>query len=402
MAAAAALDPAHQLEEEPPLVGEHGFAAGVAFEQAAAQRHVVGRDEQQPAGEGAVAPRAADLLVVGLDGARGREVHDRAHVRPVDAHPEGVGGDHDLGGALEERALRLFPRLRPQAGVIDAGAPPAPSAAARPPLPRPRRVGAYTMATPRALPGPPSASASTASTCACRSSAPSTSAARSFRFGRAKPLTCWGVSAGRPRRLRISSRTTGVAVAVQASTRALGRSARSPPISRYSGRKSWPHSLMQCASSMATSGISHVAQQAAEARRTRAARGRRRPASTRPAAMRAMRRRTSFPSRVEASIVAGTPRAFSACTWSFISATSGEITSVVPRKQHRRKLVAEALAAAGGRDEEQAARGQQRLHGFALAGAERRVARGGAGRRRCRGARHPLRLHLLLELRPAA
>ena len=65
---------------------------------------------------------------------------------------------------------------------------------------------------------------------------------------------CCGVSAGRPRRRRISSRTTGVAVAVQARTRAPGSSASRPPISRYSGRKSWPHSLMQWASSMATSG----------------------------------------------------------------------------------------------------------------------------------------------------
>ena len=43
-----------------------------------------------------VAPGAADLLVVGLDRSRRREVDDRAHVGAVDAHAEGVGGDHDL------------------------------------------------------------------------------------------------------------------------------------------------------------------------------------------------------------------------------------------------------------------------------------------------------------------
>jgi hypothetical protein len=46
--------------------------------------------------------------------------------------------------------------------------------------------------------------------------------------------------------------------------------------------------------------------------------------------MRAMRRRTSLPSTVEARNVALTPRAVRAWTWSFMSATRGEITSVVP------------------------------------------------------------------------
>ena len=58
-----------------------------------------------------------------------------------------------------------------------------------------------------------------------------------------------------------------------------------------------------------------------------------------------MRRRTSFPSRVEARKVAATPRAWSASTWSFISATSGEITTVVPGSSTAGQLVGEALAA---------------------------------------------------------
>ncbi len=94
------------------------------------------------------------------------------------------------------------------------------------------------MAVPRAPPGPPSASASAASTTLRASRAPDTSTARRERFGRAKPRTTWGVSAGRPSRETISSRTTGVAVAVHASTRAPGKAASSAPISMYSGRKS--------------------------------------------------------------------------------------------------------------------------------------------------------------------
>ena len=164
------------------------------------------------------------------------QVHDRAHVGAVDAHAEGIGRDHDLECcAVEERALGLLPRVRSQAGVIDARASSRGRASRAASSSAPRRVGAYTMATPCALPGPPSASASTASTWAWRSPRPRPRPRAAAGSGRAKPRTCWGVSAGRPRRPRISSRTTGVAVAVQARTRAGGRSARRPPISRYSG-----------------------------------------------------------------------------------------------------------------------------------------------------------------------
>jgi hypothetical protein len=46
----------------------------------------------------------------------------------------------------------------------------------------------------------------------------------------------------------------GVAVAVQASTRARGKAHEQPIDLQVLGAKSCPHSLMQCASSMATSG----------------------------------------------------------------------------------------------------------------------------------------------------
>ena len=49
----------------------------------------------------------------------------------------------------------------------------------------------------------------------------------------------------------MSSRTRSVAVAVSAMIGTSGKCLRSFASWRYSGRKSWPHSLMQCASSIA-------------------------------------------------------------------------------------------------------------------------------------------------------
>ena len=49
----------------------------------------------------------------------------------------------------------------------------------------------------------------------------------------------------------MSARTRSVAVAVNAIIGVSGKRPRSSAICRYSGRKSWPHSLMQCASSIA-------------------------------------------------------------------------------------------------------------------------------------------------------
>ena len=52
----------------------------------------------------------------------------------------------------------------------------------------------------------------------------------------------------------MSSRTSGVAVAVSASTRSAEISDRACASFWYSGLKSCPHDEMQCASSMAKSG----------------------------------------------------------------------------------------------------------------------------------------------------
>ena len=281
----------------------------------------------------------------------------------------------------ERRAAPRRARRPRQAGVVGGGAPAAGGAAAPPPPRRPCASARRRWPRPGPRPGAPSASASSASTCRSRSrSAARPRRARSARFGRREAAHDLRRVGGRPSRARISSRTTGVAVAVQASTRGGGSSASSSPICRYSGRKSWPHSLMQWASSIATSGGASSREQRAEAgvgeplgrdvdelvaprRRMRAQRAgasRRRRAS----------RRGTWPR---------TPRASSACTWSCISAISGEMTSVVPGSSARRQLVDQALAAAGRRDQQQAPVLEQRLDRLALAGPERRRSRAARG-----------------------
>ena len=127
MAAAAALGPAHQIEEQAPLVLDHlgarGVAAAARLEQAPAQGQVAGRVEQQAEGLSAVAPGPAHLLVVGLDRPGRGEVDDRAHVGAVDAHAEGVRGHDHLEPALREGALHARAGLAGHARVVAVGAP---------------------------------------------------------------------------------------------------------------------------------------------------------------------------------------------------------------------------------------------------------------------------------------
>ena len=153
--AAAALGPAHEVEEEAPLVLDHlgprRLLAPAALDEAPAQRQVAGRVQEEAEGLLPVAPRAPDLLVVGLDRARRGEVDDGAHVGAVDAHAEGVGGHHDLERAVREGPLGARPRSRrssprgsrPRASPSRrAGRPPPPcsggSARRRSPCPGPR------------------------------------------------------------------------------------------------------------------------------------------------------------------------------------------------------------------------------------------------------------------------
>ena len=122
MAAGAALAPAHQFQEEIPLVLDHrlfGSAAiGIAFDQPPSQRHIAGGDQQLAVGIFTVASGAADLLVVGLYRAGRSQVGDGAHIGAVDPHAEGVGGDDDLNPVLDEIALDLVAIRPSHAGVI--------------------------------------------------------------------------------------------------------------------------------------------------------------------------------------------------------------------------------------------------------------------------------------------
>ena len=230
--AAPALHPPQELEEQGPLVLERGpvgdLAVAVALDEASPERHVSGPREEQPDRRPPVSPGPPDLLVVGLDRAGRRPGGPRpgrragrcpcrrrwwrrrprpgprrrpAGRRRAGAVEPGVIGGGRPAGRLEARALRLG--LPPCRRVDDGGAAPRPGPA--------ERLGEERVHLPGAAPPP------------------STSAARSARLGRAKPWTIWGVSAGRPSRARISSRTTGVAVAVQASTRGALSSARTAP-----------------------------------------------------------------------------------------------------------------------------------------------------------------------------
>ena len=71
----------------------------------AAERHVVLAPEGQGVRRQAVAARAADLLIIGLDALGQVRMADIAHVRLVDAHAEGDGRHHDDPVRLQELGL---------------------------------------------------------------------------------------------------------------------------------------------------------------------------------------------------------------------------------------------------------------------------------------------------------
>jgi hypothetical protein len=84
------------------VIGRLAFRRGGAFvDLAAAQADVVGTVKRERIGRGAVAARAADLLIVALDRLRQVGMGDPADVGLVDAHPEGDGGHDDPSSSLE-------------------------------------------------------------------------------------------------------------------------------------------------------------------------------------------------------------------------------------------------------------------------------------------------------------
>ena len=76
--------------------------------------HVVLRVEQYAACPLLIPSSAARLLQVVLQGAGDIGVDDQAHVRLVDAHAEGVGGDDGLEVTTDEALLDVLLGLRGQ------------------------------------------------------------------------------------------------------------------------------------------------------------------------------------------------------------------------------------------------------------------------------------------------
>ena len=89
-----------------------------ALDEEDVQALVAAGGEQQRPRRQPVAPRAARLLVVGLDRARDGLVADGPHVGLVDAHPERVGGDDHRRLAGHEAPLRLGTDVARQPRVV--------------------------------------------------------------------------------------------------------------------------------------------------------------------------------------------------------------------------------------------------------------------------------------------
>ena len=112
------LAPGHQRLQPRPL---HPFVllAGFGIIHHLPQPHHILQTVGHPRlGGFAVAPRASGLLVVGLDALGQIAMRHETHVRLVDAHSEGDGGDHDNAlGSLKPR-LAAPPLIRGQARVV--------------------------------------------------------------------------------------------------------------------------------------------------------------------------------------------------------------------------------------------------------------------------------------------
>ena len=104
---------------QPPLL-DHPLLGGELLlgELAPAERHVVDAVEGEGCRRQAVAPGAADLLVVRLDARRHVGVDDEAHVGLVDAHAEGDGRDHHHTVLAEEDILVVAAHRLVEAGMV--------------------------------------------------------------------------------------------------------------------------------------------------------------------------------------------------------------------------------------------------------------------------------------------
>ena len=208
---------------------------------------------------------------------------------------------------------------------------------------------------------------------------PSTSATRRERLGRAKPWTSCGVSAGRPSRARISSRTTGVAVAVHASARAsrqVSEQAADLEILR-------PEVVSPLADAVrfvdGHERTAQIGEEAAEAGEAQPLRGDVDQLVVAPG------HQAHAPAHLAAVHGGGEIRRGHA-------AGAERLHLIVHQRDQGRddegraveqrggKLIDEALAAAGGGHEEESAGGEQRVDGLALAGTKGGVAQPGEPR----------------------
>ena len=186
--------------------------------------------------------------------------------------------------------------------------------------------------------------------------------------------TCRGSGAARasPSCAMMSRVTAGVAVAVSARTGTPPKRRLSPARLRYAGRKSWPHWLMQCASSTAI-------------RRRSSRHSARRPTPRAPRAPRSTAR-TRRPQARDAPRAARRARSVE-FRYGRAQADLGQRVDLVlhqrdERRDHqrraaeqpRRDLIGERLAGAGRHDADAVAAGQHRVDDLLLAGAERFVA----------------------------
>ena len=214
-----------------------------ALDQPLGGDHVLHPEQQQGLGGHAVAAGTPGLLVVPLDVLRHVVMDDEADVGLVDPHAERDRGDDDVDLVALERLLHAGALGGRQPGVVGGRAHAGGGEAGGDLLGTPPRQAVDDPGVVRGV------------------RAGRRGAARGPSSSRPPSSGCW---AGRSRRRTVPRRraracrsrprvSVSSAVAVRAISGTPGNSSRRLPRATYSGRKSCPHWLTQCASSTANS-----------------------------------------------------------------------------------------------------------------------------------------------------